>query len=130
MEASQEHKLLYDVTWHSQSHPVDQQTNHVLAQTLKSWTHWPNVHCDKGSQEQLLSSQSLHLFHMNYYTKLAQRIFSNSRMFSCNFANRILLLKNDIRDFPGGAVVKNLPANAEDMGSSPGLGRCHMLRSS
>ena len=25
--------------------------------------------------------------------------------------------------FPGGAVVKNLPANAEDMGSIPGLGR-------
>ena len=24
-------------------------------------------------------------------------------------------------DFPGGAVVKNLPANAGDMGSSPGL---------
>ena len=26
------------------------------------------------------------------------------------------------RDFPGGTVVKNLPANAGDMGSSPGLG--------
>ena len=26
-------------------------------------------------------------------------------------------------DFPGGAVVKNLPASAGDMGSSPGLGR-------
>ena len=31
--------------------------------------------------------------------------------------------------FPGGAVVKNLPANAGDTGSSPGLGRSHMLRS-
>ena len=31
--------------------------------------------------------------------------------------------------FPGGAVVKNLPANAEDTGSSPGLGRSHMPRS-
>ena len=29
--------------------------------------------------------------------------------------------------FPGGAVVENLPANAEDTGSSPGLGRSHML---
>ena len=28
--------------------------------------------------------------------------------------------------FPGGAVVENLPANAGDMGSSPGLGRSHM----
>ena len=31
--------------------------------------------------------------------------------------------------FPGGAVVENLPANAGDTGSSPGLGRSHMLRS-
>ena len=28
--------------------------------------------------------------------------------------------------FPGGAVVENLPANAGDMGSSPGLGGPHM----
>ena len=33
------------------------------------------------------------------------------------------------RGFPGGAVVENLPANAGDMGSSPGLGRSHMPRS-
>ena len=32
--------------------------------------------------------------------------------------------------FPGGAVVKNPPANAGDMGLSPGLGRSHMLRGS
>ena len=32
--------------------------------------------------------------------------------------------------FPGGAVVENLPANAGDTGSSPGLGRSHMPRSS
>ena len=41
------------------------------------------------------------------------------------------LAKNELlkqfRDFPGGLVVKNLPANAEDMGSIPGLGRFHML---
>ena len=28
--------------------------------------------------------------------------------------------------FPGGAVVKNPPANAGDMGSSPGPGRSHV----
>ena len=33
------------------------------------------------------------------------------------------------KDFPGGAVVKNLPANAGDMGSSPGPGRSHMPQS-
>ena len=30
------------------------------------------------------------------------------------------------RGFPGGAVVKNLPANAGDTGSSPGPGRSHI----
>ena len=31
--------------------------------------------------------------------------------------------------FPGGAVVENPPANAGEMGSSPGPGRSHMPRS-
>ena len=30
---------------------------------------------------------------------------------------------NKISDFPGGSMVKNLPANAGDLGSIPGLGR-------
>ena len=34
-----------------------------------------------------------------------------------------------IQGFPGGAVVENLPANAGDTGSSPGLGRSHMPQS-
>ena len=38
--------------------------------------------------------------------------------------------KNVLSGFPGGAVVENLPANAGDTGSSPGLGRSHMLWSS
>ena len=33
----------------------------------------------------------------------------------------------DDRDFPGGAVVKNPPANAGETGSSPGPGRSHIL---
>ena len=33
------------------------------------------------------------------------------------------------KDFPGGTVVKNLPGNAGDTGSSPGPGRSHMPRS-
>ena len=39
------------------------------------------------------------------------------------FINKIL------GGFSGGAVVENLPANAGDTGSSPGLGRTHVLRS-
>ena len=34
-----------------------------------------------------------------------------------------------MEDFPGGAVVKNPPANAGDMGLSPGPGRSHRPRS-
>ena len=33
------------------------------------------------------------------------------------------------RDFPGGAVVQNPPANAGDTGSIPGPGRSHMPQS-
>ena len=35
-------------------------------------------------------------------------------------------LKYIMGDFPGGTVVKNLPANAGHMGSIPGLGRFHV----
>ena len=35
-----------------------------------------------------------------------------------------------VRGFPGGAVVKNPPANAGDTGSSPGLGGSHIPQSS
>ena len=38
-------------------------------------------------------------------------------------------LQESDEGFPGGAVVKNLPANSGDTGSSPGLGRSHMPRS-
>ena len=47
-------------------------------------------------------------------------------MFSSLRALRVVLLwfpvKNTIVDFPGGTVDKNPPANAGDIGSTPGLG--------
>ena len=33
------------------------------------------------------------------------------------------------KDFPGSPLVKNLPANAGDMGSIPDLERSHMFQS-
>ena len=39
------------------------------------------------------------------------------------------IFKSKGEGFPGGAVVENLPANAGDTGSSPGLGGSHMPRS-
>ena len=38
--------------------------------------------------------------------------------------------KITMRGFAGGAVVENLPTNAGDTGSSPGLGRSHVPRNS
>ena len=35
-------------------------------------------------------------------------------------------LNDTLSDFPGGPVVKNLPANAGETTSIPGLGRFHM----
>ena len=37
-----------------------------------------------------------------------------------------VLHKGRKQDFPYGLMVKNTPANAGDMGSTPGLGRSHM----
>ena len=42
---------------------------------------------------------------------------------------RDLNIEVKLGDFPGGAVIKNPPANAGDTGSSPGPGRSHMPRS-
>ena len=42
---------------------------------------------------------------------------------------KTLVLKFSCEGFPGGAVVKNPPANAGDTGSSPGPGRSHVPRS-
>ena len=39
-----------------------------------------------------------------------------------------MCIKNGVVGFPGGAVVENLPANAGDIGLSPGLGGSHMPR--
>ena len=53
--------------------------------------------------------------------------FSSETKFEC----LTLVVRNAVkgRGFPGGAVVKNPPANAGDTGSSPGPERSHVLRS-
>ena len=55
------------------------------------------------------------IFLKNYFSALHIAVF--------------VFLKYYVLGFPGGAVVENLPANAGDTGSSPGLGRSHMPRS-
>ena len=40
---------------------------------------------------------------------------------------REMQIKTTMMGFPHGSVVKNPPANAEHTGSSPGLGRSHII---
>ena len=46
-----------------------------------------------------------------------------------SFMRSMQTFKKLLRGSPGGAVVENLPANAGDTGSSPGMGGSHMPRS-
>ena len=49
------------------------------------------------------------------------------KIFAKHTSDKGLISKIYKEDFPGGTVVKNLPANAGDTGSSPGQGtRTHM----
>ena len=49
----------------------------------------------------------------------------------CNTAKKKKkkLVKKKLKDFPGGPVVKNPPANTGDVGLIPGQGRSHMPQS-
>ena len=42
------------------------------------------------------------------------------------FFLEVYFVKSYLRDFPGGPLVKNPPANAGDMGLIPGLGGFHL----
>ena len=64
----------------------------------------------------------------NIFYLLARMLFNiNHYAMTSNILNKHLL--RQLSGFPGDAVVENLPANAGDTGSSPGLGRSHMPRS-
>ena len=51
----------------------------------------------------------------------------SSERYGWDCAQCHLIFKVSHSGFPGGAVVKNPPANAGDTGASPGPGRSHML---
>ena len=67
---------------------------------------------------------------LNFYLKHPTPLYCPDWRESQQRETCAIILKNyRVRDFPGGAVVKNPPANAGDTGSSPSPGRSHVLRS-
>ena len=65
--------------------------------------------------------QFYHCFSRRGFTELLTKPFQKLPL--------LTHLKCTLRDFPGGAMVKNPPANAGTMGSIPGPGRFPMPRS-
>ena len=60
---------------------------------------------------------------------VGEGIYGNYTFSAIFYKPKTTLKKSPLKDFPGGAVVKNTPANAGDTGSSPGPARSHMPRS-
>ena len=56
-------------------------------------------------------------------------IISQLHNYKCGRVSIILNARKVLGDFPGGAVVKNPPANAGETGSIPSPGRSHVPRS-
>ena len=62
---------------------------------------------------------------MQSKSKHQQAFLVETNKLTLNFFMKMQRLRI-VKGFPGGAVVKNPPANAGDMDSSPGPGRSHM----
>ena len=73
----------------------------------------------------MLGPHSIHTGRPEVYRVEGTRATASRMTPLCKLEKRNPL--KHFQDLPGGAVVKNPPANTGDMGSSPGPGRSHML---
>ena len=83
-------------------------------------------HCEtaKHHKEDLKGNQREKTDYLQRNDNDTARRFANG-----NIRSLKTVLKSIFRDFPGGAVVKNPPADEGETGLSPGRGRSHMPRS-
>ena len=72
----------------------------------------------KATKKPIFLSLCLWPFHLCWWSA----VLSESSL--ADFSLKMLIV-----GFPGGSVIKNLPANAGDTGSIPRLGRPHLLQS-
>ena len=89
-----------------------------------------------GYQETLGAAE--HVYYLYCDDRITGVCISTNSAYTLNICNslcvnytsiKLLFKKANNRDFPGGSVAKNPPANAGDMGSILGLVVSHMLRS-
>ena len=73
--------------------------------------------CDPHNHINLGLNPEFSVYTMTFYLLIILETFTYSKK----------LFKNGAWDFPGVSVVKNPPANVEDMGSLPALGRFYLL---
>ena len=99
---------------------------HVLTGSLK-WLNWIKARISVlsafvASLWSLCSKNQRWLELSSVWALIFKKLFLSPGCF-------YIIKKESWLSFPGCAVVENLPANAGDTGSSPGLGRSHMPRS-
>ena len=103
-------------------YPLTPQRNDLLGRAAYLWS--PEGESDQSTR--LLPTQSDQLIWESEET--TQALESPWRRMH-QMPEAVMCFRRISWGFPGGAVVENLPANAGDTGSSPGLGRSHMPRS-
>jgi len=98
---------------------------------------WENKN-KHGGKSQLLCVQLTHNSLWNYLATIYLHViihkYTNEFILFSVSQKRdkyylLSLLRDNLQDFPGGAVDKNLHGNPGDMGSIPGLGRSYMPQS-
>ena len=90
----------------------------------------PNVLTSKNTQNVVLveekQDEELYIYNKISFKKTTRvHVYKHVRVYINN--GEKISIKLGVKGFPGGAVVKNPPANAGDTGSNPGQGRSHML---
>ena len=109
---------LYMLTWSKEAPPFVREQYHVGRATGMCYPYFTEEKTDT-QWEKTVEAQ---LVTKNYAEIVAPSVTVTHCLFKISSLNYLW-------GFPGGAVVENPPANAGDMGSSPGLRWSHMPRS-